>query len=110
MRLRARQKHRLDLLPRRAQVGQFDAVRKSAGLRRTCRRTRSPSSCPRLRKETALRRLRDGIGCAKHEFGRLLTLEGGVPLEVTLPWLLARFARAAQRVISRNGQLMLGKK
>jgi hypothetical protein len=33
-----------------------------------------------------------------------------VRLEVTLPWLLARFAHAAQRVIGQKGQLMLEKK
>jgi hypothetical protein len=33
-----------------------------------------------------------------------------VRLEVTLPWLLARFAQAAQRVIGQKGQLMLEKK
>jgi hypothetical protein len=36
--------------------------------------------------------------------------ETGVRLEVTLPWLLARFAQAAQRVIGQRGQLMLEKK
>ena len=30
-----------------------------------------------------------------------------VRLEVTLPWLLAKFAAAAQRVIGQKGQLML---
>jgi hypothetical protein len=33
-----------------------------------------------------------------------------VRLEVTLPWLLARFAHAAQRVIGPKGHLMLEKK
>jgi hypothetical protein len=33
-----------------------------------------------------------------------------VRLEVVLPWLLARFAQAAQRVIGQKGQLMLEKK
>ncbi len=92
----------------------------------------------RLGKEEALRRVRDGIGRAKHEFAWLLTLEqeewsgdrlsfraaalgqraagfidvyeGAVRLEVTLPWLLARFAAAAQRVIGHKGQLMLENK
>ena len=38
--------------------------------------------------------------------------EAGVRVEVTLPWLLARFAQfhAAQRVIGQKGQLMLEKK
>ncbi len=34
--------------------------------------------------------------------------DGAVRLEVTLPWLLARFARAVQRVVGQRGQLMLG--
>jgi hypothetical protein len=29
---------------------------------------------------------------------------------VTVPWFLARFARAVQRVVGQRGQLMLGKK
>jgi len=33
-----------------------------------------------------------------------------VRLEVTLPWLLAQFARRAQRIIGHKGQLMLEKK
>ena len=36
--------------------------------------------------------------------------EGAVRLEVTLPWLLSRFAHAAQRVIGQKGHLMLEKK
>jgi hypothetical protein len=36
--------------------------------------------------------------------------EANVRLEVILPWLLARFAQAAQRVIGQKGQLMLEKK
>jgi Putative polyhydroxyalkanoic acid system protein (PHA_gran_rgn) len=92
----------------------------------------------RLGKDEALRRIRDGIGRAKTEFAWLLSLdeeawtgdrltfrvsalgqhasgiidvyEAGVRLEVTLPWLLARFAHAAQRVIGQRGHLMLEKK
>lgn len=92
----------------------------------------------RLGKDEALRRIKGGIGHARGEFARLLTLEEetwdgdrmtfrvkalgqrasgtidvgetGVRLEVTLPWLLARFAQAAQRVIGQKGQLMLEKK
>jgi hypothetical protein len=33
-----------------------------------------------------------------------------VRLEVQLPWLLARFAQAVQRVVGHKGQLMLEKK
>lgn len=92
----------------------------------------------RLGKDEALRRIKDGLGRARAEFGWLLSLEeevwsgdrltfrvtalgqhafgiidvyeAGVRLEVTLPWLLARFAHAAQRVIGQKGQLMLEKK
>lgn len=91
-----------------------------------------------LGKDEALRRIKDGLGRARAEFGWLLSLEeevwsgdrltfrvtalgqhafgiidvyeAGVRLEVTLPWLLARFAHAAQRVIGQKGQLMLQKK
>ncbi len=92
----------------------------------------------RLGKDEALRRIKDGLGRARAEFGWLLSLEeevwsgdrltfritalgqhasgiidvyeAGVRLEVTLPWLLARFAHAAQRVIGQKGQLLLEKK
>ena len=92
----------------------------------------------RLGKAEALVRIKDGIGRARGEFARLLTIEdevwtgdrlsfsakalgqratgfidvydGAVRLEVTLPWLLARFAQAVQRVIGHKGQLMLEKK
>jgi len=92
----------------------------------------------RLGKDEALRRIKDGLGRAKAEFAWLLSLEeevwtgdrlsfrvsalgqrasgfidvyeANVRLEVILPWLLARFAQAAQRVIGQKGQLMLEKK
>ncbi len=92
----------------------------------------------RLGKDEALRRIKEGLGRAKAEFAWLLSLdeeawtgdrlafraaalgqhasgfidvyEAGVRLEITLPWLLARFAHAAQRVIGQKGQLMLEKK
>ena len=92
----------------------------------------------RLGKDEALRRIKAGLGRAKTEFAWLLSLdeevwtgdrltfraaamgqrakgiidvyEQGVRLEVTLPWLLARFAHAVQRVIGQKGQLMLEKK
>jgi hypothetical protein len=92
----------------------------------------------RLGKDEALRRIKDGLGRARAEFVWLLSLEEevwsgdrltfrvtalgqhasgiidvyetGVRLEVTLPWLLARFAHAAQRVIGQKGQLMLEEK
>ncbi|HKS86445.1 MAG TPA: polyhydroxyalkanoic acid system family protein [Pseudolabrys sp.] len=92
----------------------------------------------RLGKDEALRRIKEGLGRAKTEFAWLLSFEdenwagdrlafrvaalgqrawgtidvyeAGVRLEVTLPWLLARFAHAAQRVIGQKGQLMLERK
>lgn len=92
----------------------------------------------RLGQAEAARRLKDGIGRARGEFARLLTIEderwddnrltfsaralgqrafgtidvgeASVRLEVTLPWLLAKFAAAAQRVIGQKGTLMLEKK
>lgn len=92
----------------------------------------------RLGKDEAQRRLKAGLARGRAEFASLLTienevwtgdrlafsvkslgqrasgtidvLEGAVRLEVTLPWLLARFAQAAQRVIGQKGQLMLEKK
>jgi len=92
----------------------------------------------RLGKDEALRRIKAGLDRAKTEFAWLLSLdeevwtgdrltfraaamgqraqgiidvyEQGVRLEVTLPWLLARFAHAVQRVIGQKGQLMLEKK
>jgi hypothetical protein len=36
--------------------------------------------------------------------------DSAVRLEVTLPWLLARFAHAVQRVVGQRGQLLLEKK
>lgn len=92
----------------------------------------------RLGKEEAARRIKDGIGRAKGEFAHLISIqddtwegdrlsfaasalgqrahgvidvyENAVRLEVTLPWLLARFARAVQRVVGQRGQLLLEKK
>ena len=92
----------------------------------------------RLGQAEATRRLKDGIGRARTEFAKLLTIEderwddnrlsfsakavgqrafgtidvgeASVRLEVTLPWLLAKFAAAAQRVIGQKGTLMLEKK
>lgn len=92
----------------------------------------------RLGKDEALRRIKEGLGRAKAEFAWLLSLdeevwnddrlafraaalgqhasgfidvyEGSVRLEIKLPWLLARFAHAAQRVIGQKGQLLLEKK
>ena len=92
----------------------------------------------RLGKDEALRRIKEGLGRAKAEFAWLLSLneevwtgdrlafraaalgqqasgfidvyDASVRLEITLQWLLARFAHAAQRVIGQKGQLMLEKK
>jgi Putative polyhydroxyalkanoic acid system protein (PHA_gran_rgn) len=92
----------------------------------------------RLGKDEALSRIKGGIGRGKAEFARYLTIEheewsgdrlsfgvkamgqravgtidvyeSGVRLEVTLPWLLAKFAAAAKRVIGQKGSLLLEKK
>ena len=92
----------------------------------------------RLGKAEAIARIKGGMGRAKTEFNRLLTLEeerwegdrlylrilalgqrahgfidvseAAVRLEVTLPWLLARFAHAVQRVVGQKGQALLEKK
>ena len=92
----------------------------------------------RLGRDEALRRIKEGVGRAKTVFAWLLSFEdenctddrlafrvaafgqrawgtidvyeAGARLEVTLPWLLARFAHAAQRVIGQKGQLMLERK
>ncbi len=92
----------------------------------------------RLGKAEAIARIKDGLARAKTEFARLITLEderwdgdrlsfkarsfgqrasgsidvyeAGVRLEVTLPWLLAQFAHAVQRVVGKRGQLLLEKK
>jgi hypothetical protein len=91
-----------------------------------------------LGKAEAIRRIKDGVARAKGEFAYLLHIqndvwegdrlsfaasvlgqhargiidvyEGAVRLEVQLPWLLARFAHAVQRVIGQRGQLLLDKK
>ena len=92
----------------------------------------------RLGKDEALRRIKVGLGRAHREFAALLTIENetwsgdrlifsvkalgqrasgtidvyeaALRLEVTLPWLLARFSHAVQRVVGHKGQLMLEKK
>lgn len=92
----------------------------------------------RLGKEEALRRIKSGLSRAQHEFawavrfdeqqwdgdrlnfrasavgqhaqGSIDVGEQSVRVEVTLPWFLARFAQAAQRVIGQTGALMLEKK
>jgi len=92
----------------------------------------------RLGKTEALRRIKDGVGRARSEFARLISIEeetwsgdrltfrvsalgqraagfidvneASVRLEVTLPWLLAHFAHAVQRVVGQKGQLLLEKK
>jgi len=42
--------------------------------------------------------------------GQVDVADDHVRLEVTLPWLLQRFASAAQAAIRSHGQLLLGKK
>jgi hypothetical protein len=85
-----------------------------------------------------VRRIKSGVGEAHTHFAHLLTIsdqawddnrlsfrasalgqvasgvidvrEDHVVLTVQLPWLLARFAQAASKLISREGTLMLEKK
>jgi hypothetical protein len=92
----------------------------------------------RLGKAEALNRIKTGLGRAESEFAWALRFdeqrwegdklnfrisaigqhavgsidvgEDAVRVEVMLPWLLARFASAAQRVIGQKGTLMLEKK
>jgi Putative polyhydroxyalkanoic acid system protein (PHA_gran_rgn) len=89
----------------------------------------------RLGKDEAKARIADGVTRAKGEFAHMIRIaddawdgdrfsfaasalgqhasgvidvtEGAVRLEVTLPWLLARFAHAVQRVVGKRGQGLL---
>jgi hypothetical protein len=89
-----------------------------------------------LGKGEALRRIRPALGNASRSFpilkveeeiwsedrmdfrvralgqvaaGNVQVGDDTVPLEVTLPWLLHKFAEAAQTTISRRGRVLLGK-
>jgi hypothetical protein len=92
----------------------------------------------RLGKDEAKRRLQAGFGSAQTNFGSFFTIQDEtwtadqlsfrlsalgqaaagtvdvaddhVKIEVTLPWLLAKFAEKAQAMIQKQGQLMLEKK
>jgi hypothetical protein len=92
----------------------------------------------RLGRDEAVRRIKSGFGQAHAHFAHLLTIseetwddsrlsfrasalgqaasglidvrDDHVVLTVQLPWLLARFAQAASKLISREGTLMLEKK
>jgi hypothetical protein len=91
----------------------------------------------KLGKEEALRRVRPALGKASSSFpvlnveeevwsgdrmdfrvralgqvaaGNVQVGEQSVRLEVTLPWLLHKFARAVQRTIEGRGQVLLDKK
>jgi hypothetical protein len=90
-----------------------------------------------LGKEEVLRRLRPALGQAAHTFpvikveqevwsgdrmdfrvrslgqaitGNVQVLDDSVRLEVSLPWLLAKFANALQRTIAQKGRILLEKK
>jgi hypothetical protein len=91
-----------------------------------------------LGKAEAIRRVKDGLGATHGKFGHLLaveeeiwtadqvafqvralgqmatgTIEFGeevVCLKVELPWLLARLAEAVQKVVRKEGTLLLEKK
>jgi Putative polyhydroxyalkanoic acid system protein (PHA_gran_rgn) len=92
----------------------------------------------RLGRVEATRRLKDGLATLSSQFGAFFVIEeeiwsgdrlsfrivalkqrasgsiqvteDQVHVEVTLPWLLANFARRAQTLIEQRGQLMLEKK
>ena len=92
----------------------------------------------RLGKDEAASRIKAGFTRAKAEFAHLIRIdedtweadrlsfraaalgqratgfidvyESAVRLEVTLPWLLAQFARAVQRVVGQKSTLLLEKK
>ncbi|HEX4893236.1 MAG TPA: polyhydroxyalkanoic acid system family protein [Hyphomicrobiaceae bacterium] len=90
-----------------------------------------------LGKEEVVRRLRPALGQAAQTFpvikveqetwngdrmdfrvrslgqsiaGNVEVREDSVRLEVTLPWLLAKFANAVQRTIAQRGRILLEKK
>ena len=91
----------------------------------------------KLGKEEALRRLKPALGTASQNFpalkveeevwsnermdfrvralgqvaaGNVQVAEDNVRLEVTLPWLLHKFAEAVQKTISGQGRVLLEKK
>ena len=92
----------------------------------------------RLGKDEAVRRLKSGFGRVHSDFGHLLTVQeetwsgdrlqfrlsslgqmasgsvdvadDRVTVEVTLPWLLQKFAEAIQPLIRKEGALMLERK
>lgn len=92
----------------------------------------------RLGREEALRRLKSGLGSVRTNFSHLLTIQeerwtgdrlqfrvsalaqvasgtidvadDHVRLEVTLPWLIAKFAEKLTPVLRKQGTLMLEKK
>ena len=92
----------------------------------------------KLGKLESMRRVREGFGTAEGKFGHLLAVErqdwsddqvafqiravgqratgtidfgeDSVCLKVELPWLLARLAEGVQKVIRREGKLLLEKK
>src|ERR1700686_301805 len=92
----------------------------------------------RLGRDEAVRRIKSGLAGARAHFAHLITIseetweesrlsfrasavgqvasglidvrEDHVVLTVQLPWLLAKFAQAAAKVIQREGTLMLEKK
>ena len=62
----------------------------------------------RLGREEASRRLKAGLTRAAS--GHLDVEDDHVRLEVTLPWLLQRFAQVAQVAIRNRGNLLLTKR
>jgi hypothetical protein len=91
----------------------------------------------KLGKEEALRRIKPALGKASESFpvlqveretwtgermdfqvralgqiaaGNVQVGDSSVRLEVTLPWLLHKFAEVVQKVVSKRGQILLEKK
>src|SRR6201999_3156224 len=62
----------------------------------------------RLGREEARRRLKNGL--TRAGAGHVDVEDDHVRVEVTLPWLLQRFAEAAQATIKNRGRLLLTKR
>ena len=63
-----------------------------------------------LGRDEAMRRLKAGLTRAAASVPVLKVDEDHVRVEVVLPWLLQRFAEAAQAVIRNRGHLLLTKR
>ena len=70
-----------------------------------------------LGREEAVRRIKSGLAAARSNYSALLNAAGRIDiaedhvrLEVTLPWLLAKFAEKLTPAIRKEATLMLEKK